>query len=295
MASDEVTGATVQELAELRFEHRQSRNFTRYGIPFEAAFCLTPIGKQPDEYDGPQRYCKQRAARLTEDEWNEKYDDEYPERRSAASFDERAYHPSCRFHGRSCGSGQNADNLERPGFANLRHGMYAEDWRLKEDFSEADAKMFDYIMSWADIYGWPPQEEDPARYDLLEQFAYDRVRTLRAEEWFEDIAAQGDGQSEIEYREVHDEQGMVVGEVPVPNTLSEDLRLLRKEILDLMKEMGLTPKSRGEMDAMESEASANDAIAEITREALGGDHEYDPSDFEGESEPDDAAEQDNGD
>ena len=75
--------------------------------------------------------------------------------------------------------------------------MYAENWRLAEDFSEADDAMFDYILSWANIYGWPDRETDPARYDLLEQFAYDRVRSLRAEEYFEDIAAENDGQSEI--------------------------------------------------------------------------------------------------
>lgn len=293
MAKLEVTGGTAQEIAELRHEFGSTRSSTRFGISFEAAYCLTAIGKQPDDYDGPQRYCTQRSARLTEDEWNEQYDDPFPETRHRDSFDDRAYHPSCRFHGRSCGNGANSDNLKPPGFANLRHGMYAEDWRLKEDFSDADTQMFDYIMSWADIYGWPPQDDDPARYDLLEQFAYDRVRTLRAEEWFEGVAEGADGQSEVEYREVRDDQGVVVGEVPVPNTLSEDLRLLRKELLDLMREMGLTPKSRGEMDAMDSEASANDAIADITRQALGGDHEYDPSAFEDESEPDEAAGDDN--
>jgi len=163
--------------------------------------------------------------------------------------------------------------------AHLTHGMYAENHRLRADFSEADAQLFDWILSWADIYGWPEEEEDPGRYDLLEQFAYDRVRSVRAEEYFEEQAAENDGQSEVEYRDIRDDEGVVVGEVPVPNTLAEELRLLRKDLRDQMKELGLSPKSRGEMDLVESKAEATDAVAEIAGDALDGDHEYDPTQF----------------
>jgi hypothetical protein len=87
---------------------------------------------------------------------------------------------------------------------------------------------------------------------------------------------------------------MVIGEYPVPNTLSEDLRLLRKDLRDQMKEMGITPKARGEMDAIESQASAHEAIGELARKAVSGDHEYDPLQFDesGDAEPDEVADAD---
>lgn len=279
MAAGELTGADPQELAEMEFHHQSAPLWQAHRIPFETAYCLAKIGRQPEEYDGPQRHCKRRAAKLSEDEWAERHDDEYNGQET------RAYHPRCQFHGRSC-NGQNSENLVEPGFANLKHGMYAEDWRLKADFSDADELMFDYIMSWAEIYGWPERAEDPARYDILEQLAYDRVRTLRAEEYFEEVAAEHDGQSEIEYRAEYDAQGVQVGEYPVPNALSEDLRLLRKEIVDLMTELGLTPKSRGKMDMMESETSSSELVAELAAQALSGEQDYDPGQFSEESEED---------
>lgn len=289
MASQEVTGGTAEDIDALREEFQGSPLQVKHGISFETAYCITPIPRQPEDYDGPQRYCQRRVGKFTPDEWALRWDDDYQE------YDERTYKPKCRFHGGSC-NGLNGDNLT-PGFANLKHGMYAEDWRLKEDFSEADQQMFDWILSWADIYGWPPQEEDPARYDLLEQFAYDRVRTLRAEEWFEGVAEGSDSgtQSEVEFRDVRDDQGVVVGEVPVPNTLSEDLRLLRKELIDIMKELGLTPKSRGQMDLMDSKQSAAEAVGDLAAEALDSETEFDPEQFADEAEAaDDEAESHDG-
>ena len=230
MAFGEITGATAAELPDMKERHENAKLYNRNTIEFEDAFCLTRIGKQPEDYDGPQRFCKQYASRLTREEWEDRYDDPFPETNGMDSFDARAYHGNCNFHGR--GKNPNPTAHIRQGFNNLKHGMHAENWRLAEDFSEADDAMFQYILSWADIYGWPDRETDPARYDLLEQFAYDRVRSLRAEEYFEEIAAENDGQSEIEYRDVRDDEGVVVGEVPVPNTLGEDLRLLRKDMRD---------------------------------------------------------------
>jgi hypothetical protein len=52
--------------------------------------------------------------------------------------------------------------------------------------------------------------------------------------------------------------------------------------------MGITPKARGEMDAIESQASAYEAIGELAQKAVSGDHEYDPLQFDesGDAEPD---------
>ncbi|WP_372611649.1 hypothetical protein [Halomonas sp.] len=287
MSSTELTGITAEEIPELREQHEGGKTHSRHGIEFETMFCLDKIGKQPDDYDGPQRYCTQRVSKYTPEEWAEKYDDEYD------AYDERVYTPTCRYHFRDRGlhSEGRPENLLEPGLARITHGMYAEDWRLAEDFSEADAQMFNYVMSWADIYGWPEKEEDPARYDLLEQFAYDRVRSLRSEEYFEHVKEENEaegnaGSSEIEYREVHDDDGVVVGEFPVPSTLTEDLRLLRKDLRDQMKELNLTPKSRGEMDALESQANVHDAVGEMVQEALSGDTEYDPEQFSDEADDD---------
>ena len=240
MAQGEVTGSDVQEIAELKHEYEQSPKFEQEGIPFEESYCLTRIGKQPDEYEGPTRYCSNRVARL----------------------DDGSHAHSCRFHGGNNNASGNNDNLA-PGLAAIKHGMYASDDHLKEVFDEDDQRLYDFIMSWADAYGWPSKEEDPARYDLLEQIAVTRVRVARSEEYIL-------GEGELKREEIYDENGNL-REVDNPHALSEDIRLKRKLIVDIMKELGLTPKEQSRMGAEESQANAADQIAEVAAEAVLGD------------------------
>jgi glycosyltransferase involved in cell wall biosynthesis len=246
MAQAEVTGYTVQELAELRHEYLQTPKAEK-GIPFETAYCLTRIGKQPEDYDGPTRYCSNRVARL----------------------DDGGHAHSCRFHGANQNADGNNDNLEL--LAALKHGMYATDEHLKEVFDEDDQKLYDFIMSWADAYGWPSKEEDPARYDLLEQAALGRVRVARSSKYILD-------EGEMDRQEVYDENGNL-RVITDAHGLSEDLRLKQKLILDIMKELGLTPKEASKMNTDEKTASATEQLAAVAAEAVlgGGEDGEEPS------------------
>lgn len=251
MAQAEVTGSTVQELAELKHEYEQSPKFEREGTPFETSWCLTRIGKQPEEYQGPTRYCSNRVARL----------------------DDGGHAHSCRFHGANQNADGNNDNLEL--LAAIKHGMYATDEHLQEVFTEADQKLYDFVLSWAETYGWPSKEEDPVRYDLLEQAAVARVRVARSEKYILD-------EGEMKREEIYDEAGNL-REVDNPHALSEDIRLKRKLLIDIMKELGLTPKEQAKMGAEEKSASSAELLAEVAAEAvLGGKDDesesFDPDD-----------------
>lgn len=270
MAYGAVTGATVEELEAMRAEFRETPLHEDHGIPFETAYCLQEIGKQPDDYDGPTRYCRKRAAKLTEQEWVDavgyvKYEE----------FDERAYHPSCNFHGRSNG-GNNVEDLEEVRLtANLKHGLHATDEHLHMDFTDEEQALYDFIVEeWPDIYDWPPRDEDPARYLLLEKVATNFVRTERCEEYL-------DENNEVVTREVFNEEGVQVGEEDEENPLARPYRLLVREVRDMLNELGLTPKEQARQDIEREKASASDAIGDLASAVTESDREYDPSEFEG--------------
>lgn len=248
MAQEEITGADESGLWELQHEYEQSPKYKKTGTPFETAYCLTHCAKQPDHYDGLPRYCTKRVKRL----------------------DDGGHAPSCRFHGGSNNAEGNHDNLTPLG--GMKHGMYATDEHLEEVFTEEDQKLYDWVMNWADAYGWPSREEDPARYDDLEAVAINRVRVARSHKYILD-------EGEMDRQEVYDENGnkRVLTDT---HGLSEDVRLKRKLITDLKKELGLTPKEQSRMDSQESKASAAEQVAELATEAVFGEEEsgYDPDD-----------------
>jgi hypothetical protein len=215
-------------------------------MDFETAYCLNRIGKQPDEYDGPDRYCCKRAGIM-------------PDGTKAVA---------CRFHGLNKGGGT-PENLEK--LAAVKHGMYATDEHLEGVFDEQDQKLYDFVMSWAEAYGWPSKEQDPSRYDDLETIAINRVRVARSNEYILD-------EGEMDRQEIYDEGGNL-RTITDAHGLSEDIRLKQKLILDIKKELGLTPKSASRMDVDESEQSFNEQFAEVAADAvLGGSDGFDPDD-----------------
>lgn len=261
MALQEVSGGTEDEISQMRSEHYQSSFYEKHGLEFETAYCLSPIGCQPDDYDGPQRYCRQRAS---------KYDGQKDE------FTPDAYAPGCRVHG-GTGVVTDPEGDHLPDNAELipiKHGLEATDENLQMDFTDAEQKLYDGIMDgWPAAYDWPDREDDPARYQMLEVIATNLVRRQRAEDYLDE-----DG--EVHLDPVFDDQGVEVGHREVENPIASEYRLLLKEILDHMKELGLTPKERQRMDTMEAEEDQRDAVSEIAQEALGGGKEYDPSEFD---------------
>jgi len=259
MASREVTGGTAQDIAAMEFEYKKTPKYKSEGVPFEVSYCLTRIGKQPDDYDGKTRFCKRRVSRT----------------------DDGGHAPSCPFHGGTNGGDSNNENLDR--LAAIKHGMHATDEHLEEVFTEQDQKLYDYVMSWADTYGWPSREEDPSRYDDLEAIAMAKVRNVRAHKF---ILEEG----ELKRQEIYDENGNLL-EKDNAHALSEDVRLKRKLITDIKKELGITPKARSQMNTDEKEASAMEQLSEVASSAILGDSgddgpDYDPDDeiFEDEGE-----------
>jgi hypothetical protein len=252
MAFGELTGYTTKEVGELREEYHNSPKYRKTETPFETAYCLTRIGKQPDEYTGPTRFCANRAAKT----------------------DDGEHAPSCNFHGATNNAGNANDNLKT--LAGLTHGMYASEEHLEEVFTEQDQKLYDWVMSWADTYGWPSREEDPSRYDDLETIAINRVRIARSNKYILD-------EGELKREEIYDENGNL-REIDNPHALSEDIRLKRKLVTDLKKELGLTPKEKSRMDAEETEASAAEQIAEVASSAVLGEGEDDSPDFDPDDE-----------
>lgn len=258
MASEEVTGGTSQEICEMEVEYENSPKYQNEGVPFETSYCLTRIGKQPDEYDGKTRFCKRRVSRL----------------------DDGSHGASCPFHGGSNTSSKSRENLEK--LAAIKHGMYTTDEHLKEVFTDQDQKLYDWVMSWADTYGWPDQDEDPSRYDDLHAIAMAKVRNVRANKY---ILEEG----EMDRQEIYDENGNLK-KLTNPHGLSEDVRLKRKLITDIKKELGITPKARSRMDTEEKEASAMEQMTDIAETAILGDSDDDSPDFD----PDDAVFEDEG-
>lgn len=266
MAAGEVTGWSVQQVAEESYLHTEMPLYQDHDIPFETAYCLAHIGKQPDDYEGGPRFCSNRASKLTEEEWAEEHEGEYQQ------FDTRAYCATCRFHGRNRSSDANIDNLESLTAA-ITHGLYAEDEHLRMDFTDAEQALYDGIIEdWPDIYDWPEEDEDPARYLILRKVATNVVRTVRAEDYIDD-------EGEVHMKSIYDE-GIEVGQEPEENPLSGEYRLLWREITNNLKELGLTPKERAKQGAQEKSANALEAIGEVASEALSADQEYDPEQFE---------------
>lgn len=252
MASQKVTGWTNEQLME-----EQAHFEGRHGYDFTDWFCLKQIPRQPDDYDGPDRYCKNPTS---------------------PKDDEEGRHPGCHWHKGVAGTEAAetaADHLEDDQFeegntAATTHGMYTEDENLKDDFSEADEELFDLIMGWAEDYGFG--EGSPA-YMELESLALSKVREMRAEKYLNE-------NGELVEREQYNPEAERVETWEEVHPLSDHLRLKKKTILSIMKELGLTPKSEAQMGEAEANASASEAIGEVAAEALDSDeNEYDPGEF----------------
>lgn len=250
---DEVNGKTKAELADLKNEYQKTDNYKRLDLDFDEFYCLTRIGHQPDWYDGPTRYCSRNSATRYEDS-------------------KKPRHPSCVIHGGRTGG--NVEDLE--GYLGdptlvVTHGMYAKDETLREDLEPREEEIVDKTLEWAEAYGWPPEDEDPARYNILERLALNFVRENRA---LQEVIAEG----EIEVDTVMTGDGELV-DMEQPHKLAEPLRLLQKQIHDEMDDLGLTPKAQSKMDAEQSEASAAEMVSEVAKEAVDSEKDYDPSEF----------------
>ena len=243
MSADEVTGWTREELRQSIQDHPEDHD-----LEFHEYYCLGEIRRQPDDYYGEQRYCSKYTSLGGEGE------------------DRR---PRCRFHD---GSSDTPEGQKvQPGEAlAIKHGMYAEDANLIEDFSEADEALFEQIMSWAEEYGF--EEGSPAHVQL-ESLALSKVREMRGEVYLQE-------NGEIVLEESFDPETGQKTEREETHPLKNDLRLQKQTIDKMLGSLGLTPKAESQMDLNDSGASAAEAVGEMAQNAIdsegGG---YDPDQF----------------
>lgn len=249
MAKRELTGWSREELEKERFEYPDDHD-----VDFEDMYCLKEIIYQPDHYDGPTRYCK-------------KYTKNKPD---GSNYNHCEVHICSENGGWEKGLEESDGEFEEGNSAAMKHGMYADDENLKENWSEADEKVYDKVMGWAEDFGF---EEGSPAHTQLESLAMSKVRELRSEKYLNE-------NGEVVEREAWNPETEQLEEWEEVHELADHLRLKKKTILAMMKELGLTPKAQSQIGESEANANEADAIAEIANEALDDeDTEYDPDQF----------------
>lgn len=252
MAKGEVTGGTPKELAQLRRDF-EGTPVHESGIDFEQAYCLSEIGKQPEDYSGPQRYCEQRAAKYTDDSGKERYA------------------PCCRFHGGRSHANHTEENLEK--LANLSHGYYAMQEHLLEDLTDEEEDAYETIMERGAEKGIT-REDDFFSWESLQSLALNivtdrRLRMIINEDGVQKTVNEYSAQGELLDR--NDEEHHLLG------VSQSQRRLIEK----LKENLGLTRKHQDEMDAIE-EGGTIEFLSEGMETALDDGEEYDPEDWEDE-------------
>lgn len=251
MASKEVTGKTEDEIEELRqqFEERHGDS-QEYG-DFEEHYCLAEIPRQPDDYDGPVRYCTLNRDLI-----------------------ETKHTIKCKHHGQK----GDPDNLEK--LARMKHGMQATREHLVEDFDDKDQALYDWIVeTYPDSYGINVEEDPSAAYDL-HRLAAEIVRAERGRGFLID-------EGEVNEKEIRNDEGRVVindGEVVTEKSehyLAQMMHRQDKKITQLEKELGISRKERLRHDQTDDAVDAVKSFTELGAAFLS----RDDKDFDPESEP----------
>lgn len=244
MALGEITGATVAGITGLRSDFLKTPLSRQ--LSFEEAYCLTRIGKQPEEYDGPTRYCQNRAA--TQDDGTKAV--------------------SCRFHG-GAGSGS-IDPL-----ANMSHGFFVNSANLEDTLEDFELEFYEEVMyEWPDKYGID-FEADPSAAEDLHALAQAIIRDERAN------AELNRNRDLTVHRSQYDAQGIEVGTEPDAHYLIDKEQSQRRLVMKMKDELGISRKHRDVMDSTEDATDAVSGLVEGMRSALDKEeHDYDPDDFE---------------
>jgi hypothetical protein len=242
MAKYTVSGRTADEVAEMREE---------YEGDFDAQYCLAKIPHQPDDYDGPDRYCVNQKTCQIGDSWR------------------------CKFHG---GKGEvNSQNLDTLGA--MKHGMTAARDHLVEDFDEKDQALYDWITRhYPDAYDIDVESDPNAAYDL-HRLAAEMVRAERGRGFLID---EGEVNEEPKYTEegqlVVDENGEVVTEKS-EHYLAQMMHRQDNKISKIQKQLGITRKEQGRQEAADDAVAAIKSFSELGSAFLNREgKDYDPDD-----------------
>jgi len=222
MASNEVTGWLQHEIAERKANRDKE-------TPFEETFCLAKIPHQPDDYDGPPRYCMN------------------PRTKQVGSSHRCKHHGG---NGYDAGSRLDDDYLEN--HVHMKSGMKATVENLKEDFDEKDEALYNWIVeAYPEKYDIDLEANPGLMYDLHRLAA----EIVRAERGRGQLMEEG----EVRENEVTDEEGRVVtdpntGEVITKKSkhyLADMMARQDSKITKLEKELGITRKEQRKHDQTE--------------------------------------------
>jgi hypothetical protein len=237
MASRKVTGKTEAELEEARKDFAQTNRGQIYD--FEDCFCLSKIPRQPDDYNGPDRFC----------------------------FSTNVKNPSwrCKFHG-GC-TDPNPENLDP--LANMKHGMHAKRENLIKDFSDADEQLYEWVVSeWPEAYGVNLDDDPLAAYEF-HALAVEIVRAERAEGF---LIREG----EDNQKKVFGPDGSVHYE-DVPHYLADMLQRQRKLVMRMEDNLGISRKKRMQNEQAKDATDLMKSFAEVGASLIAdSDTEYDP-------------------
>lgn len=245
MASKGITGKTAEQVRERRTEFSESNAAEWYD--FEERFCLAKIPHQPDDYDGPDRYC------------------------FSTNLDAETY--ICKHHG---GAG---DTLGLDPLANMKHGFHATRENLKSDFSDADQELYEWILDeWPEAYDVDLGEDPLAKYEF-HALAVEIVRAERAEGFLIE-------EGEDNVKKVFGPTGEVEYE-KVPHYLSDMLQRQRKLVMKMEDNLGISRKKRLANETAKDATEAFKSFAEVGASLINDDDaEYDPERFGQNSEDD---------
>lgn len=243
MAFGAVTGGTWQEIAELKYKYEQSPHYKRTGQSFEHGYCLTRIGKQPEEYDGPERFCKRRAVKGGK---------------------------ACPFHGGT--KSGTLENLDK--HAGLKHSMYALPETIYATLTDEERALYEWVFSWPEVYGIS-FDDDPAAEHSFETLALEIVRQARSSDY---ILAE----SEVTTEGVYTPGGELLERKDVPNSLIKEHQSQIRMIETIKDSLGITRKSQSNQETASSASDLMDSLSGVLSSMM-SETEYDPSQFEIES------------
>jgi hypothetical protein len=251
MATGKVSGKTEEELRGLRADHASRPRGDLYD--FEDWYCLAKIPRQPEDYDGPPRYCV--STRLDPDS------------------------KRCKYHG---GAGHGNPQYLDP-LANMKHGMNAARENLLKDMkkpgNEWQVELYDHIVEdWPEAYDIDVSEDPLAEYEF-HALATEIVRNERTAGY---IIREGEnGQKRI-----FGPNGEVEFE-DVPHYLADMLQRNRKLVMRMEDNLGISRKRRMADENAQDATEAFKSFAEVGASLINdGETEYDPDRFGPDTEPD---------
>jgi hypothetical protein len=240
MGAGAVTGATEREVKTIKGQYYNSPHFKKTGTAFEEAYCLVPIGKQPEEYDGPQRYCKNRAAK-------------------------DGIRPQCRFHGAYMP--YNPDSL--PKYPNLKHSMYALPETILDTLTDEERDLLEWVMRWPEVYEID-LEADPASAHAFDTLALEIVRQARSSDY---ILAN----TEITTEGVYTPGGELLEQKTVPNRLIKDHQAQIRLIEKIKESLGITRKAQTAVEQTENRTDVMDSLSSALHDLINDDEAvYEP-------------------